>query len=353
MKHLRTLAILLAVMLVLAVPAFAQEVIDEEAVTMEISGTISFVDADGDGDVDFTVDGMIVAPSSAFNPSDYAEGDEITLIVTVLNDDTVQAQEVVNEPEGTDADGDGYVAVAESGTDCNDADATINPIAVEVISDGIDQDCDGLDAVDADLDGFAAGDDCDDTNAAINPDAVETDGDGIDSNCDGEDNNPVAEPEVTPEATEVPAEGRVCVPDSHPVANSLAAEFEVEVGEIIALHCDGNGFGNIARAYLLARASEGVLDPALLLAERGGKAWKDLLDEYGLSPRDLAPGRVLGHGRGNRDDDGEATTNTRGNGNGNGNGGNGNGNGNGGNGNGNGGGGGGNGNGNGNGRGGK
>jgi large repetitive protein len=98
------------------------------------------------------------------------------------------------------------VDYVEDSTDCNDADATINPDAVE-IADTYDNDCDGfVDEgfadhtyyMDADMDGF--GDpsiattsivalanhvlnngDCDDSDININPDATEV--------CDGKDNN--------------------------------------------------------------------------------------------------------------------------------------------------------------------
>ncbi len=70
--------------------------------------------------------------------------------------------------------------------DCNDADNTIFPGAVEDnCSDPTDYNCDGVvGAVDGDSDGFFACEDCNDADAAINDDATEA-CDGVDNDCDG------------------------------------------------------------------------------------------------------------------------------------------------------------------------
>ncbi len=126
----------------------------------------------------------------------------------------------------TDADGDGYgdpdsgvedcaqpEGTVADATDCDDADASISPVATERC-DGIDNDCDGLvddedDSVavtstwyaDADGDGYgvstdavvacdqpsgyaALSGDCDDVVASVNPGASEH-CDGVDEDCDG------------------------------------------------------------------------------------------------------------------------------------------------------------------------
>jgi hypothetical protein len=98
----------------------------------------------------------------------------------------------------TDNDLDNYAT--EGGAcgqiDCNDQDLEINPGAVELCGDGIDNDCDtvvdeGCDSScpDADGDGYldsaCGGNDCDDTDAAVNPGAAEVCGNGVDENCNG------------------------------------------------------------------------------------------------------------------------------------------------------------------------
>ena len=123
-----------------------------------------------------------------------------------------------------DDDGDGYgdpsdtsvacsapTGTVSDDTDCDDADAAINPAATEICN-GVDDDCDSSvdedDASDASIwyaddDGDSYGDasdtsvacsaptgtvsddnDCDDSDAAINPAATET-CDGADNDCDG------------------------------------------------------------------------------------------------------------------------------------------------------------------------
>ena len=85
-----------------------------------------------------------------------------------------------------DEDGDGYTVLDG---DCDDGDPSIHPGAKEIPYDGIDQDCDGADSLDADGDGYDSdhhgGDDCDDQDPSVHPGCEERCLDGADNDCDG------------------------------------------------------------------------------------------------------------------------------------------------------------------------
>ena len=89
-------------------------------------------------------------------------------------------------PPGVDQDGDGFPIP----DDCDDADSSVNPDAIDAWYDGLDSDCDGASDYDQDGDGhddatYGDGQDCDDTDPGIHPGATEQWYDGVDQDCDG------------------------------------------------------------------------------------------------------------------------------------------------------------------------
>ena len=96
---------------------------------------------------------------------------------------------------GSDFDGDGYgTDPACAFGDCNDANPNVNPAAVDICENNIDEDCDNSDALcscastDLDNDGYGTGAacnpvDCDDTDSTVNPGATEL-CNGQDDDCD-------------------------------------------------------------------------------------------------------------------------------------------------------------------------
>ncbi len=89
----------------------------------------------------------------------------------------------------------------------------------------------------------------------------------------------------------------------HPVATRLAIAFSpVTYTEIMTWHCNGKGFGEITRAYLIAKMKLGTITVADIFKKRdGGEGWGQIMKELGVNPKDLAAGVVIKGNKGNKD----------------------------------------------------
>jgi hypothetical protein len=87
--------------------------------------------------------------------------------------------------ESFDDDGDGFSTCATPVRDCDDGNPDINPGEPEVCNDGIDNDCSAAtpDLFDGDGDGATCADDCNDADPTTFPGAIER-RDGNDNDCD-------------------------------------------------------------------------------------------------------------------------------------------------------------------------
>lgn len=173
-------------------------------------------------------------------------------------------------------------AGAPDASDCNDRSAAIHPGVAEVVADGIDQDCDAVDACFADADGDGYGmaavvdgssldceagdgasssDDCDDTRAAVHPGASEVVADGVDQDCDDVDacyadadgdafgtDRVVAGSALSCESGEGAAVAGDCddgAADIHPAAPEVPADgVDSDCDGVEACYVDGDGDGH-------------------------------------------------------------------------------------------------------------
>lgn len=98
-------------------------------------------------------------------------------------------------------------------------------------------------------------------------------------------------PTFTPPPSATPVD-TTCARENHPVANRLADDFGVSYDEIISWHCMGFGFGEIARAYLLADAT-GVPAATYFAQRQAGMGWGEIMRQADVHPSQLAPGQVI------------------------------------------------------------
>ncbi len=203
-----------------------------------IDQTAYYLDEDGD-DWSILADEIVACEQPPNHSTQLGDCDDLEIAVNPQADELCDG--IDNDCNGrvdeglgaqtvyTDADEDGFgdeatavvvcrpPASGESGVggDCDDIDETINPAAVEIWYDGVDQDCKGDDDDDQDGDGVPIGegpsDDCDDQDPTTFPDAVDVPDDGIDQDCDGMD-DPIIPDSDRPFETDLTETGIVDVP---------------------------------------------------------------------------------------------------------------------------------------------
>lgn len=181
-----------------------------------------------------------------------------------------------------DLDGDGYVAAAAGGNDCDDANLGVHPGADDLYCEGVDNDCyhgDGPD-LDGDLATVCAGD-CEDQNNLVAPGLPEL-CDGLDSDCNG-----------TVDDADVDGDGVSACFSPIPLAIIPGFREATPIGAAL-LTVDLNGDGaselvatEVQGADLPARAWLFPGGPGCLLCEASQ------VDVGGLSVRSVSPGGDL------------------------------------------------------------
>lgn len=122
-----------------------------------VGGMLYYADSDGDGiGGTTTIQSCGTVAGASSQTGDCDDLDPFAFPGSAENDSTTSCMR--------DVDGDGYGDSTPSnssvtaGTDCDDLQPAMNPVATEIPADGLDQNCDGYESCfqDADLDGFGS-----------------------------------------------------------------------------------------------------------------------------------------------------------------------------------------------------
>jgi cysteine-rich repeat protein len=145
-----------------------------------------------------------------------------------------------------DADSDGFSSISSGGLDCDDANPSVYPGAYDIPGDGIDQDCDGVDATSSDADGDGIPDSSDNCIKVSNKDQADYDHDGIGDVCDSTPKGDTASTETTQEpTTEEPTkettEEQIAEPTQE-TTQEPTTEQTVEPTQESTLDADGDGY---------------------------------------------------------------------------------------------------------------
>lgn len=124
-----------------------------------------------------------IIESFVFNNFDCDDRDTLInpLAIEIINNDSDENCDGIIE--FTDLDNDG----ASIKVDCDDTNPNISPFLEEIINNEVDENCDGVILNDYDGDGFYNEDDCNDFDSLINYFGIDTTLNGVDENCDGVD----------------------------------------------------------------------------------------------------------------------------------------------------------------------
>ncbi len=86
------------------------------------------------------------------------------------------------------------------------------------------------------------------------------------------------------------------LPTTHPVGIIIALYFNIPYTQVMTLHDEGFGFGEIARVYLTAYATDGALTPEQVLDMRlAGVGWGQIKKDYGVHPGGKGLGAIMGN----------------------------------------------------------